>query len=115
MTGSSSSGGPGSIVISGLRPSDLVQIAVTSPVLPGPSPWTASWARGFGLVCLDPADPFLWKSLSAIPWMITADSQGVVSYTFDFLGLPPDTAAVVQALVVPTGVLSSPGTVAVLP
>jgi hypothetical protein len=115
MTGSSSSGGPGSIVISGLHPSDLVQIAVTSPVLPGPSPWTAPWARGFGLVCLDPADPILWKSLSAIPWMITADSQGVVTYTFDYLGLPPNTAAVVQAIVVSSGVLSSPGTVSVLP
>lgn len=114
-TGSSSAGGPGSIVISGLGAGTLVRMVVTAPVLPGPYAWIGSSPTGFGAGLPDPLDPMFAGSFAAPAWLLTADAAGTATYTFDFLGLAPGALAMVQAVTIPAAALTTPAVVGVLP
>jgi hypothetical protein len=54
-------------------------------------------------------------SLASPGFSLVADAQGEASFSFDFGLLPPGARAVVQAVTVASGRLSTPAPVAVLP
>ena len=114
-SGSSAAGGVGRVEITGVQPGAGVQIGVAEPTLPSPFAWTAAGATGFAVICPNPQDPIFLASLDVPAWRLMANANGVAEWSFDYLGLTPGTAAVVQATVVGTGLVTSPGVVTVLP
>lgn len=113
--GSTATGGPAEFSIEGLVPGESVQIVVSEPPLPGPVAWSQPTASGFRLIYPDPTQQIFWDSLVTPAWRLLADAQGRARYAFDFLGLPANTQAIVQA-VVPTGLkISTPAAIVLLP
>jgi len=113
--GSSSTGGPGLLLVSGVWSGPYVQLGVANPTFPAPTAWTVTGATGWTTISTDPADPILWQSLAVLAWRLPVNINGEAQYAFDFQGLPPGTSAVLQTTVIGGGALSSPGVVTILP
>ena len=114
-SGSSATGGAGTLLIDGLSPGDTVKVVATAPILPGPQAIPAIAPGGFGSIHPDPAHPMWALSLASPVMTLGADASGTANLAFDYLGLQPGLVAVVQAVRLPDLVVTNPVAVNVLP
>lgn len=113
--GSSSSNDVGAIRVSGATPGGQIRLVATPPVMPTPTAWVSPQTSGFRMLYPNRYDPFFAASFSVSPWLLIADQFGEATYAFDFQGLPPGTAAVIQAIELPSGATTNPVHVGILP
>jgi hypothetical protein len=113
--GSSTAGGVGTLHISGATLGSQIRLAVSSPVLPTPSAWTSPLVTGFRMLYPNQNDPFFAASLQVNAWLLPVNSFGEAQYTFNYMGLPAGTAAIIQGVELPSGLVTNPVPVTVLP